>query len=302
MTQQFKNNTSTDAKKLEVYRREESGKLSPRLGFMGDFVKEIHVTNINQVIHFNQEEILQEIRSLPATLHRRNLLTKYQAIFDSYQSHSHHNDLQSLDQLIQLCTESAPEFEQGLLDELADTKIDPNLYVYQTQNFDKVEAAAKAYCTILALNFHAITIRHPSTAATEPVVLKRIKSAIKCLIDKLNNVLMPRNSLNNSLLLKSLLDSHSKKFPVYLSYIESHTNGAEGIKNLLLSTIRPNTYEPDLFLEYPKISRDYDKLADLLISLIERFQKLLKMRNDFKPEADETQQEPISDKKIECDQ
>ena len=268
----------------ELFNRNDMGRLSPRLGLVGDFLRTVNVTQVqHNVVIFEQSSVLKALNVLPIKLHRRSLEASYQAIVNSFRTATH-NDLQPmLIRTIELCNEKAPDFRIGLEDELK--AVHPENY-YSTfkdtfkEALDQLITAAEAYAVVLSLGFHALTLCSPNTAKTETVNLDQIEEAIEILTRKLKQTLIPNGEVKGSLLLATFMNAKDDRFSRYLPYYGAY-NSAKGLQNLLSNANENRYYSDGVTISPGQASHQHALLADTLIDLINSFQLLHDGRRSY---------------------
>lgn len=259
----------------ELYKRDSSGRLLPRLGFAGDFMRSVNIIQVNQQVQINDTApIVEALKTLPQNLHRRALVPSYQAIINSFATYTHHNLPSMLIRTIELTTEKSPDFRMGLEDELQAT--DPSIPCYK-QDFDKslrqLKSAGNAYAVVLSLSYHALTICSPETAASETTILGQIDDAIFSLRQKLVDTLTPDGCIKDSLLLATLIKPKDERFERYLPYCPQFADAA-GFQQLIARANEERYESRGVRISAQEASRLHAQLAETLIELIKCFESL----------------------------
>lgn len=276
--------TQTLGPDTEIYNRDDMGRLSPRLGFVGDFLRTVNITQVqHNVVMLDQASVVEALNVLPMKLHRRSLEASYQAIVNSFRTATHNNLPPMLMRTIELCNEKAPDFRIGLEDELQ--AIDPNKYYSTYKNtfketLDQLRTASDAYTVVLSLGFHALTLCSPTTAMTETVNLEQIDQAIEILTRKLKQTLIPNGEVKGSLLLATLINPKDNRFSHYLPYYGVY-NSPAGLQSLLSKANESRFSSDGVSISPCEESRQHALLADTLVDLISSFQLLLNGRRSY---------------------
>lgn len=279
--------TQTISPNTELYNRSETGQLSPRLGFAGEFLRTVNIILIQQnLVALDQASVIDALNALPLKLQRRALEASYQGIVNSFLTYSHHSLTSSLMRTIELCSEKAPDFQIGLEDELQ--AIDPEKYYSSYGDefgkaLNQLRTTSNAYVVALSLGFHAITIANPASAPNEPVILNHIDTAINVLRKKLQQTLVPGGKIKGSLLLSTLISPCDGRFSRYLPYYEIYNN-ATGFQALISHANEEQYPSHGVSIRPCEPSKQHALLADTLIDLIDCFQSLRDARLSYLPE------------------
>ncbi|AQH06216.1 hypothetical protein A9R05_45340 (plasmid) [Burkholderia sp. KK1] len=288
MTNETLNRIRTQAisSDTELYNRSETGQLSTRLGFVGDFLRTVNIILIQQnLVTQDQASVIDALDALPVKLQRRALEADYQAIVNSYRTYFHHNLTPLLIRTIELTTEKAPQFQTGLDDELR--SVDPAKYYSSFGDefgkaLNQLRTTSNAYFVVLSLGFLALTISSPTTAPSESVILDHIDAAIEVLRRKLLDTLVPDGRVKGSLLLATLISPRDDRFSRYLPYCEKYSD-ATGFQTLI-SHANDAQYPGDgVSISHCEPSKQHALLADTLIELIDCFQSLRDARLSYSP-------------------
>ncbi|WP_122435429.1 hypothetical protein [Pseudomonas viridiflava] len=271
--------------RLEIYGRSPSGQFLPRLDFAQKLLRNINVYNVQiNIASPDPTPIIEALRALPGQMQQKALLTHYDAIVGFYGHYLHLEDDEYLKKVFMLCAEHASKFESGLKDELA--AIDPNQYSrhFEREKLEPLSSLCHVYLGLLTFNFHAMTILHPDRAVGEPVIQGLLDRVIGMLRWKLRETLRPGNRLRGSLLLETFNHPDSDRFERYLQY-EDRDNSVRGVQRLIASVDDKKEWMDEVSFDRPKTPKDFGKLADKLIELIDKFESLLAAKANYRPTA-----------------
>lgn len=275
--------------KTELVNRSPSGKYLTRLGFAEDFLCQISILNVqSNVFHLDPTPILNELKALPQTLRKQKLVPLYAAVVNHYSHFKRLDRLDSVNSIFELATLNSPEFEFALQEEL--DSIDPesyaNIHTFTKETLSPLENLADVYLGLLALFFEATTILYPEQAATEDVIENHISNTIRILRNKLRETLTPGNSLKGSLLLQAFCETDHEQFDRYLCY-EDQAYSVQGVKELV-KIANESRNSGTVTITVPTGNERHRLLANKLIELIDKFQALLKAKQHYQSQTDES--------------
>lgn len=259
---------------LEVYTRAANGQFLPRIEMAQAMLRTINYNIQINVSNPDPTPVLDALRTLPKQIRRQDLMTRYDAIIDFYGHYLHLEDDAFLKQVFMLCAEDASKFEAGLKDEL--DGIDPSEYTrhFATDKLQPLSSLCNAYFGLLTLNLHAMTVLYPDRPAGGDVIAGHLKRTIDSLREKLRSTLRPNNRVKGSLLLEAFSNPDSDHFERYLRY-EARNDSFQGIQRLIHQANCNDRYSSSISFDKPNVAKKYGELADVLITLIDRFDALL---------------------------
>lgn len=275
--------------KTELVNRSPTGEYLPRLGFAEDFLCQISIVNVqNDIFHLDPTPVVKELKALPQTLRKQKLQPLYDAIINHYSHFKHLGRLDSVNSIFELATLHAPEFEVALQEELDSIHPEPyaRIRTFSEEVLRPLENLADVYLGLLTLFFEATAILYPENAATEKVIENHILDALRILREKFRETITPRDRIQGSLLLQAFCQPDTDQFDRYLRYDE-RTYSVRGIQEVIVKYANEKLSSDTVVLTVPTGNERHRLLAEKLIELIDKFQALLKAKQDYHPQSDD---------------
>ncbi|QDH63283.1 hypothetical protein [Pseudomonas azotoformans] len=276
--------------KTELVNRSPTGEYLPRLGFAEDFLCQISIVNVQSNIYrLDPTPILNELKALPQTLRKQKLVPLYTAVVNHYSHFKRLSRLDSVNSIFELATLNSPEFEFALQEELDSIDPEPyaNIPTFTKDVLSPLENLVDVYLGLLTLFFEATAILYPEGAATEDVIENHISNALRLLREKLRQTIAPGNCIQGSLLLQSFCQPDRNHFDRYLRY-EDRAYSVQGVQQLVVKYANESRSSGTVTITVPTGLERHRLLADKLIELIDKFQALLKAKQGYKPQIDES--------------
>ncbi|WP_339493089.1 hypothetical protein [Pseudomonas sp. EA_15y_Pfl2_R67] len=275
---------------LEIYQRAANGQYLPRLALADHLLKSVNVAVTNIQVNVERPTDLAPVfgalRALPQHLQHKGLLKSYRAVLNHYENYLHHGGELYLDDVLKRCATEVPEFESALEEVLEGMALPgPFDFEFEANCLKPLISLCNSYLAMLAYNFHAVTIRHPNTAATEEIIEGFIERAIDLLKKELGGTLMPGGEIQDSLYLEAFHELDTDRFERYLTY-DGKSDSSQNIRKFVALANRNNKRDDEVRLAKPRVNSNVRLLADTLIDLIERFEALLAAKKNFAPQAD----------------
>lgn len=279
--------------KTELVNRSPTGEYLPRLGFAEDFLCQISIVNVQSNLYrLDPTPILNELKALPQTLRKQKLVPFYTAVVNHYSHFKRLSRLDSVNSIFELATLNSPEFEFALQEELDSIDPEPyaNIHTFTKEVLSPLENLVDVYLGLLTLFFEATAILFPEGAATEDVIENHINDALRLLRKKLQQTVAPGNCIQGSLLLQSFCQPDSNHFDRYLRY-EGRAYSVQGVQELVKYANETRS-SGTVTITVPTGLERHRLLADKLIELIDKFQALLKAKQGYQPQTDNSTEPP----------
>lgn len=284
---------------VEMYPRNEAGRLGPMLGVVGQLVPALECFKTVVIERNNDERVIAAIKIMLDEARRQELEFEYEGIIDAFQLYVDHGDSHSLLDTRSLCTAAAPKFAAAF-----ETTVESfNAYTskfWPKSSVDsalaKLISAADAYLIILSIGFHAQTKLTPETAPKDRVVIKKIESAIKFLEERLEFLLLPGGRVQRSPMISLIITGNQDRFLYYYPYCKGYAGEAGVVKMIAAANEKKrdeNGRWQGFKVDDELHSYSYYALADALIEILSRFKKLLDIRLSFNASDPASMELPI---------
>ncbi|MGV2836775.1 hypothetical protein, partial [Pseudomonas shirazensis] len=221
---------------------------------------------------------------------RQELEFDYEGIIDSFQLYVDHGDLHSLLNARSLCTAAAPRFASAFESTIKSFSAFNSEGWHKSSVDNALETLVEAsdtYLIILSIAFHTQTKLTPATALNDNVVLPKITKAIRFIEERLEFVLLPGGRVQKSLMASLILTGRHERFLSYYPYCTGYIGDAGIIK--MAAAANEQERDDRGYWQGFKATDDipaysYSALADALIDILNRFKKLLEIREGFNPD------------------
>ncbi len=282
--------------KSEVYNRESNGQLSPRVGFVSDFLNRLLAqTQINVLIQVNQistdfSAITTKLDALPVELNKRDLSAAYNAINKCLENYLTYKSPDILKELFKSCQENSPKFEQCIKEQSVNLNSSKGSFKNRLEDFAVI---CEAYAMVLGSYLFSAMKLYGNLVANETAIKGHLDEICQLLHDLIRRTLLSDEcDFSKSLLVKSFLNKENNRFGEYFQY-SGYPNTPEGVKRLLMKANGEKPYyygihiEPTSSSQYSYgINTDYDAmLADRAIELLKCFNFVYQERINCKYEA-----------------
>lgn len=283
--------------KSEVYNRESNGQLSPRVGFISDFLNSLlPQTQTNVLIQVNQfsidlSAITTKLDALPVELNKRDLSTAYNAINKCLENYLTYKSPDILKDLFKSCQENSPKFEQCIKEQSVILNPGQGSFKNSLKEFGVI---CEAYAMVLGIYLFSAKQLYGKLVANETAIKRHLDEICQILHDLIRRTLLSNEGdISKSLLVKSLLNIENNRFDEYFLY-SGYPNTPDGVKRLLMKANGEKPYYRGIHIEPTSsspysfgIDMDHDAmLADRAIELLKYFNFVYQERFKFKYEAD----------------